>query len=316
VSDGRILVIRGGAIGDFLLTLPVLAAVRARFPGNHLEVLGYPSVASLAQWAGLADAVRPLESRELAGFFARGTRLDPAWSAYFASFHLIVSYLFDPDAHFQSSVVSVSEAQFIQGLHRPRDGSGRHATDQLLTALQQLAIFDADPVPRLNPPAAPRERRLMIHPGSGSESKNWPVERWAALLDWVAGRTDVRLRLVGGEADADRVQYLARRLPVDRVEVCVRQPLTAVAGQMAGALGFLGHDSGISHLAAAVGLPGLVLWGPTDEQVWRPRSDRFETVRHAGGLDCLPVDVVAARLGRLLPEWLRGAGPLPGAAAG
>ncbi len=295
--------IRGGAIGDFLLTLPVLSALRAKFPGNHLEVLGYPSVAALAPWAGLADAVRPLESRELAGFFARRGSLDPGWSDYFASFHLILSYLYDPDAHFQSSVVSVSQAQFLQGPHRPRDGSGLHATDQLLAPLERLAVFDADPVPRLEVPAADREHRLMVHPGSGSLRKNWPVDRWAALLDRVLARTSFRVRLVGGEADLETVQHLVRRLPPDRIEVCVRQPLTAVAGQLAESVGFLGHDSGISHLAAALGLPGLVLWGPTDEQVWRPRSDRFETVRHAGGLDQLPVDVVAARLEQLLPTW-------------
>ena len=55
--DGRILVIRGGAIGDFILTLPVLAALRAQFPQARLVVLGYPHIASLALAGELADEV-------------------------------------------------------------------------------------------------------------------------------------------------------------------------------------------------------------------------------------------------------------------
>jgi heptosyltransferase-2 len=82
---GRILVIRGGAIGDFIVTLPVLAALRERFPGACLEVLAYPNVAPLAVRAGLADEARAIESRPLAGFFARGGRLDPAESERLAS---------------------------------------------------------------------------------------------------------------------------------------------------------------------------------------------------------------------------------------
>ncbi len=76
MSQGKILVIRGGAIGDFILTLPVLAALRRQFPDTALEVLGYPHIASLAAAGQLVDAVRPIEARPLAGFFARAGDLD------------------------------------------------------------------------------------------------------------------------------------------------------------------------------------------------------------------------------------------------
>ena len=69
---GKILVIRGGAIGDFILTLPVLAALRERFPDVHRELLGYPRVADLALAAGLVDRVQSIDARPMASFFARG----------------------------------------------------------------------------------------------------------------------------------------------------------------------------------------------------------------------------------------------------
>jgi heptosyltransferase-2 len=59
----KILVIRGGAIGDFILTLPVLSALRQQFPNAKLEVLGYPHIAQLAVTGGLADAVRSIEAQ-------------------------------------------------------------------------------------------------------------------------------------------------------------------------------------------------------------------------------------------------------------
>src|SRR5438552_6200164 len=105
----KILVIRGGAIGDFILTLPVLAALRQHFPQARLEVLGYPHIAQLASAGGLADDVRSIEAGPLSGFFARNGNLDAALQEFFASFAIIISYLYDPDAVFQSNVERCSK---------------------------------------------------------------------------------------------------------------------------------------------------------------------------------------------------------------
>ena len=90
---GKILVIRGGAIGDFILTLPVFSALRNQFPEAHLEVLGYPHIAQLALAGGLVDRVQGIEARALAGFFARNGELSEDLRDYFSEFNIIVSYL-------------------------------------------------------------------------------------------------------------------------------------------------------------------------------------------------------------------------------
>src|SRR5687767_11032537 len=181
---GKILVIRGGAIGDFILTLPSISALRATFPGTHLELLCYPRVAELARAAGIVDAFRSIEARPLARFFARKAELDPEWSAYFESFAVIISYLFDPDDIFKTNIARVSKAQFIQGQHRPDESQPLHATSVFLKPLERLAIFEADPVPKIT--ITQNENLsgqwLAIHPGSGSEKKNWPEENWIELL--------------------------------------------------------------------------------------------------------------------------------------
>lgn len=310
--QGKILVIRGGAIGDFILTLPALAALRRQFPGTHLEVLGYPHIAALALQGGLVDAVRPIESRALAGFFADFGTLDDATGRYFAGFHVIVSYLYDPTGCFVENVRACTRAQFIQGPHRPDEAQPRHATDVFLQPLERLAIFNADPVPRLpGAAAAPVTAPLLaVHPGSGSERKNWPAPLWAKFLAHLMSGTDWNVLLIGGEAEGARVTALAAPLPSSRVTILQNHPLPQLAGALRHCLAFVGHDSGITHLAAAVGLPGLALWADTNPTIWHPRSPAFHVLRNADGLAHLAPETVFNVLRNLL---LRRTPPPPSA---
>ncbi len=292
-------------MGDFIVTLPVLAALRRQFPETRVAVVAASGPASLAVAGGLADQARSIESRGLAGYFARRGELDPGWAEFFAGFNVIFSYLYDPDEFFQKNVCSVTKAQFIQGPHRPDESAEIHVTDQFLTPLQRLGIFDADPQPRLamgSPPAAPfaPEVELALHPGSSSERKNWPETRWIELLRELAATTTWQFFLLGGEVEGERLQRLAAHLPEHRREVWSHRPLPELATRMARSTAFLGHDTGPGHLAAALGLPGLTLWGETNAKVWRPRSPLFQVLHAGANLADLPATSVRARLLQLL----------------
>jgi heptosyltransferase III len=297
VTQGKMLVIRGGAIGDFILTLPVLAALRQQFPNTHLEVLGYPHIAQLALKGGLVRRVQSIEAGPLAGFFARNGELAEDLVDYFSEFDLILSYLYDPDLIFQTNVGRCTRAQFIAGPHRPEEDAGVHATEVFLKPLERLAIFDADATPRLEierafETTAATGRWLAVHPGSGSESKNWPEANWLELLRELMRATTLHLLLVGGEAERGRLERLAARLPPTRVKLMQSAPLPELAQWLASCIAFVGHDSGISHLAAAAGLRSLILWGDSTEAVWRPRGRELTILRSANGLGGLSVPVV------------------------
>jgi heptosyltransferase-2 len=120
------------------------------------------------------------------------------------------------------------------------------------------------------------------------------------LIDRLVSESDLPLLLVGGEAEGDRVDRLARGVPAERVMLAVNQPLPLLAEQLAGCHAYVGHDSGISHLAAAVGLSGVLIWGETKQAVWRPRSDRFRVVSSPDGLEAVTVEQVALALNDLL----------------
>ncbi len=311
----KILVIRGGAIGDFILTLPAIAALRQQFPEAYLEVLGYPHIVQLATAGHLVDRASSIEARALASFFARNGELPEDWVDYFSEFDLILSYLYDPDEIFRTNVARCSPAQFIACPHRADERAQEHASRVYLKPLERLAIFDADPVPRLNvsgqssapcPPAPARPSQnvpgtLALHPGSGSERKNWPERSWADLVQRLIDGSDLKLLLVGGEAEGERLQRLSAALPPARARVAQSLPLAELARLLSSCCGFIGHDSGISHLAAALELPVLILWGDTAEAIWRPPSQKTMILRHPAGLERLPVDVVFEQVHQL---WL------------
>jgi len=285
--DGGLLFIRGGAIGDFVLTLPALRLARRSFPGQLIEVLGTPGVVELAGYFGVADGVGRLEDPALARFFVPGGRQDDRWCAYFRSFSVVVSYLFDPDDIFHDNLRRAGVATLVRGPHRPADGGGS-AAEQLAGPLAGLAVFpDADDLdtPMIGRAALPPEALIAVHPGSGSPRKNWGLENWVRVAADAQHRTGATILVVAGEAEAAVVPELRRMLEAAGVRnhEAIGLSLTDLADRLAGCRQFFGHDSGPGHLAAACGVPCLLVFGPTDPAVWAPAGRHVRVVRAAGG---------------------------------
>lgn len=301
--NGRILVIRGGAIGDFILTLPAIKLLREAFPNAHLEIIGYRHIVALAERRFYADATRSIEYGPLAGFFARRGTLSEEMTDYFASFGQVVSYLFDPDCIFETNLRRAGVKNYLPAFTRMDDS--QHAAQQLAQPLQRLALFLEDPAATVHFSAddhAAAERFLAnaagplvaIHPGSGSARKNWLASSWRELGKRLLADGRARhLLLVGGEADLPQLRELQTAWG-DRVVVAQNLPLPHLAAVLARCTVFLGHDSGISHLAAAAGARSLLLFGPTDPAIWAPANPHVEIVRAPdGNLSNLDVETVA-----------------------
>lgn len=295
----RVLVIRGGAIGDFILTLPAIRLIRETLPACRLEVLGYPGICELALKAGVADSVRSLEHRGMAPLFARAAPVADDVAEYFRQFNLVVSHLYDPDGHFRASLERMGVKSLIECPHRVEPGKG-HASAQLARPLERLAMFFDPEAARRQQIGAPgtERRRIVIHPGSGSLAKNWPLERWIALGRSLAGllrASGHRLTLVTGEAERERgiteaISSAWHDLGHDHWDSL---PLAELADRFQQCAALLGHDSGISHLAAACGAQCLLLFGPTDPEVWAPPQTGVRTLRAPGGtLADLPLEDV------------------------
>jgi heptosyltransferase-3 len=297
-SLSRILVIRGGAIGDFILTLPALKLLREAFPSAHLEVLGYKHIAVLATMSGYANGTRSIEHSSLSSFFSRDGDLAPGLVDYFGSFQQVISYFFDPDRIFADNLKRAGVRHLLVG--SPKMTDQEHAARQLARPLESLALYLDDPAAIIAPHEVRRRDRsvIAIHPGSGSESKNWPLQRWVEVArSLLLSNESTRLFLIGGEADHDRVAQLRAACPNERVRVAQDLPLADLAVGLRECGLFLGHDSGISHLAAAVGTPCLLLFGPTDPAIWAPANPDVRVLRTPGlTMDGISVEQVLAHL--------------------
>lgn len=321
----RILVFRGGALGDFILTLPALAALRRRWPESYLELVGYPRHAALGVTAELINRVRSLDAARWAIYFQARAQLPPDEIEYIRSFDLIISYLHDPAGCLRRHLKAAGAENVIAVSPLVKEG---HAADHFLRALREIIGDQAGQTParKARPhfikcgkgsvlpwkkfhrflaaksnesPAAllawprvlkePARRRLfreigdkpalMIHPGSGSPAKNWPAEKFAALAKEIKTRTKFEPVILGGEADQAAIRSLKAAWPAGRI--FNNLPLEEAASLLSVAGGYVGNDSGITHLAAALGLPVVAFFGPTDPAVWAPRGANVLVIKFA-----------------------------------
>lgn len=305
----RILVVRGGAIGDFILTLPALKLLRDDFPAARMEILGHKQIIALAENRFYADVTRSMDDASLARFFTQDCDLPADLVKYFASFDLVVSYLFDPDELFAGNLKRAGVTRLLIG--SPKITGAEHAARQLARPLEGIGLHLDSAAAFIYPNEADRtaareflgrsEPHLVaIHPGSGSAAKNWPLESWIELGEHLLSLENCRVALVvvGGEADEIQTARLRSIWKEKPVRFAIDLPLTQLAALLRGAL-FIGHDSGISHLAAAAGANCILLFGPTDPAVWAPANQNVRILRAPGGhLGALPLAAVRDALGR------------------
>ncbi len=310
----RILIIRGGALGDFILTLPALEALRNAHAQAHIEILGYNHIISLAENRRYTQAIRSIEYAPMSAFFAANSELPGELTNYFASFDLTISYPYDPDRIFENNLRRCGVANFIRGpgkIDPPKDGfaaanNSTHAARQLARPMEELGIPVNDFAAHIYPAEEDRQFAreflrdlprpiLAIHPGSGSEKKNWPIENWMEL-----GSETPSLVVISGEADEPQRRRLQKEWRDRPVRFATNLPLTQLAGILEQSI-FIGHDSGISHLAAATGAQCLLLFGPTDPLIWAPLNEGVQLLCAPNGdLRLLEAQVVRSALDQAL----------------
>ena len=145
---------------------------------------------------------------------------------------------------------------------------------------------------------------IAIHPGSGSQRKNWPLENWIGLFSPDRGSCFVnyaQLVVISGEADETQANELERGWKSCGVRFAKSLPLPRLAAVLERSI-FIGHDSGISHLAAAAGANCILLFGPTDPDVWAPINENVRILQAPSQeLHQLRIDTVEGALASLLP---------------
>jgi len=279
----RILVIRGGAVGDMIVTLPALRALRRAFPGATIELLGNPSRAILAQHPHYVDRITDLERWDLYRLFSQSPTVSEALATFLSTCKLILSYLPVPDEIFPTNLRRYCQGEVLTW--PPHPPAGVHITDHLLQpAIRFLRQpYDACPHVYLDPTAQeaaarfwhtaglPDQGVVAFHPGSGGAYKLWPLMGWQQVMAWAVQQAIPGL-LISGPAEPSYDIHRASPPDLPSWPRAHNLPLPHLAALLARCQMIVGHDSGITHLAAAVGTTTLALFGPTNPCVWGPRS--------------------------------------------
>ena len=259
----RRLIIRPGGIGDCILCFPAIEHLRAAFT----EVWVPRSVVPLVRFA---DRVRAISSTGLDLFGVPGVDPPPAVLAALRDFDEIVSWYGANRPEFREALTTLGvPVRFLPAL--PPADSSEHAAD--FFARHAGAPFPA--VPSIACDATSNDA-IWLHPFSGGGRKNWPFDRFRKLAGQLTAYAPVEWAETHGGVRFEDLYELARRL--------------------AGARLYIGNDSGITHVAAAVGARVIALFGETNPDVWGPRGANVRVIQ-AETLDRISVeDVLRASL--------------------
>ncbi len=287
----RILWMKGGGLGDFILAFPVLAALRDHFDDTIVEAVGPSGWIALArEWA---DALSSLDALEWMGLYGDGSALPER----LAETDLVVLLRPDPRG---LAVQNLYRAGVGRVLHRdPAPIPDLHQVDHLARVLLPLGIR-YHPWPRLDrvfrSRNLPRQGPVALHPGSGGVVKTWPTERFV-LLARSLSRIGLPVEVILGPVEVERGFGNAFR--DTGVEIVVPPTVVKLAERLRQARLLVANDSGVSHLAAAVGCPLVVLFGPSDPAVWAPRGPRVQVVTSGGG-DCARTSIASISFDQVL----------------
>ncbi|HUF92463.1 MAG TPA: glycosyltransferase family 9 protein [Candidatus Limnocylindria bacterium] len=296
----RALAVHPGALGDVLLAIPALRALRARH--GTVMLVAQPRIADLLVALGLVDEACAVDRLGLDALF-----VDDGARARLCGADRVVCWLGARDAAF----VRRLSAQAPSVTVAPSVGDGL-VWEHLLRTAAPGAPAVIDPVVV---PAALREAGrdllrgagwdgasplLLVHPGAGGVGKRWPADGFASVVAEVVAERAVTVVVHQGPADAEPVAALVR--PPARLLVLEEPSLPGLAGALAQASAYIGNDSGVSHLAGTVGTPAVVLFVAANLR-WRSwsasvRAVTVEAARVRPEDAAAVVDVLAGILGR------------------
>lgn len=291
-SGARFAVLRLRSLGDCVLTTPALRLLKNHRPDLRIGIVVESRFAAIFEDNPDVGEILPPEASALRRFrpalclnLHGGTR--STWltalsgARYRAGFQ---HYRFGGAYN-----LLIPRAQEILGVARRV-----HTAEHLAAAMFFLGVPPAE-VPRArlaaggpSPVAGPY---AVLHPFASHAEKTWPAERFAALARWLENSCGLRAVFTGAEEDNFR--------PFAGFSCLAGRPLQETMRLIAGAALFVGNDSGPAHVAAAFGLPVVVIFGASDREVWAPWRTAAAVLHHPAGIAAVTVEDVRQAVAQL-----------------
>jgi heptosyltransferase III len=307
----RVLVMFPGALGDLMCLMPALAAISRRHPGASIELMARFELARLVAGRSVVARALSIDAREVGELFADDTSLNPSARRFYGDFDRIYSFFASDDAHFRARLAAATDGEV--SFHPFRPGGDGHVSAGYLRAIgEDASPIDAglEPTPGdlatasrvLAVSKCDSSNLIVIFPGSGSPAKNWPVDKFLKVSvmqsSTLANRASVAVIVGPAETSMEPIFHEAGVTVLKNLEL----PTLAAIARIATA--FVGNDSGVSHLAAAVGASGLVIFGPTDPARWRPLGSGQIIILRRERIDSVETHDVAEAISKFVEQRL------------
>ena len=297
MNKDRILLFRLGGLGDLMVILPGLKLLRCAFPLSRFTLACRVEYGRLLEKAGLVEEIVDAGAGRLADLFSPEARLNPEVEAWLKSFDQVwvwglqnlgpsleeglkrhgarrVQTLGPPSGvsqplfqfYFERTAVALRMEGNISGTSQ--------AFDSWLSQARTVAAADT------------AGQEVIIHPGSGSRRKCWPLDRFLAVTERLS-ESDIPGLVVTGEAEAWLEPELSRYRFSSGWRWLPRPEIAALAVRLSGCRFYLGNDSGVTHLAAACGAMGLALFMQESKILWKP----YGRVRQLSAKDMADIEM-------------------------
>ena len=294
----RGLILQPGAIGDCILTLPLAAFMKEWLQLGGIDVLGHTEYVGILPGRTCIDSVRCIDSIDLHRLFAKTKAFelrdrDPLINA-FADYAWIATFLGGPNSDFEENLIftancSHSAEVITLSMKPPGDFSG-HLTDfyirqfvgQSGLSLQACSVLTNEGFIRATKADKDRGKELLgeagldsrkelvvIQPGSGGQRKCWHLDNFLSVAQELLSE-GIQVVFLLGPAEVERFSNAVVKRMSGVAKCLTDLSLTQVLGLLNCADWFIGNDSGITHLAAGLGVRTLAVFGPTDPAVYKP----------------------------------------------
>ena len=271
----KILILKPGGIGDTLLLFPAVVELQRHFPDAEIDIIGNREVLSLfVDNQSIAKAIS-IEDRIVSEILSE--KLNRRAIDFIAQYDRLY-FLIDDDGTLKGNMKSLNINCIIASSVQKNSSIPQW---KFLIQIMRLNVSEhADYVGEFLKNRPTRKRRyILMHPGSGSKTKNWSLNNFTELIKHIRGRFAVETRVITGYAENDiLLQLSGADDALGNSQIEHNKKLGALVDLLTESSVFIGNDSGISHLAGLTGTASIVLFGPSDPRIWKPIGDNITIV--------------------------------------
>ncbi len=288
MKEKKLLIVHHGSLGDLVVTFPAVIKLKKNFA--LIDLLCKYELGKLSQTLNVVEGCFPLEAASFSSLFSDS--VDKTVKEILCKYDEII--LFSRSSQLKETINKITRKKIYRILPRPKTHKTIHVSEHILFNLIRcglieesdrnfdLFLFSGIDYDRRHTQSD--QSRVLIHPGSGSKKKIWPVSNFIKIASILESK-NMRPEFILGPAEHYLEKILQRQDEYNR-KIHIIDNLMVLALLLKKAGGFIGNDSGVSHLAAFLGLPTVAVFGPSDPERWKPIGRTVRIVRPV--LECSP----------------------------